>query len=240
MKLKTLLSIGLVSPLLHGQTTVNVGLFGAGFSGSGPYTQSIATNDGTVSFNLEVTATYYAADGTAGTSGSAGLAGNNNVWSPTTGYYAFTYELTNFTDINGTADGTNETLGSVNFTQLSFGRAAGPFDYGQYSTTGTAGDAIGDITWGSSVTGNNLYSGLSGTTLFVREAPEYQDGGSALTAAQQSSYADTETNTEFENMFDIDDIRLAVVYNSNPIPEPTSVALLGLGGLAVLARRKRS
>ncbi|MFK7911169.1 MAG: PEP-CTERM sorting domain-containing protein [Akkermansiaceae bacterium] len=119
----------------------------------------------------------------------------------------------------------------------------GDFTLGISGGSGTAQD-----TWGSDLTFSTTYRALIKYDRDSGIASLYVDPASEASASV-SGTADTndvtnfyfrESNSSANETIVIDNLRVATTFSEAlVVPEPSSTALLGLGGLALLIRRKR-
>jgi len=135
---------------------------------------------------------------------------------------------------NGTSGG-NVPGTSSNFT-TGLGAGTGSITYESLSLEDWAWNSDWDITISYTDGGSNVgsydYSISSGSNNL--QSIDIAD----FTSSNTVTWTITTTNlTANTNVYRFDDLTLTGTVN--PIPEPTSAALLGLGGIALISRRKR-
>lgn len=194
------------------------------------WTTSVTGFNGTdSSFDLVITATAL----------------NSNTWSDNgSGGLAITGDGTNDARVDGTNEDATFSLSIANFMAGTSGYTVDNVDFGLVELTFAGTRAAGDsgtfsllngaapsstLTWAETDVGTD-FTGDNGDDSFNLQLMNDTFGtGSRLTSFQHDIAGDT---WSFSNI----DIEYAFV----PVPEPSSVALIGLGGFALALRRRRT
>jgi len=166
---------------------------------------------------------------------------------------------TNNSGFSVLTNATGVSLGNLSFTGLAAGEslaitvsfiADGNTGGGNPITWGGSGNAAQTTTWAGNAGTASFVNNLPGQLTLTSSGPASVTGVEANNAAP--SYGDDWGSITFTGATQIDYFLDAVSTNTGgadgfsfsveviPAPEPSSAALLGLGGLALLGRRKRS
>ncbi|MGJ8672492.1 PEP-CTERM sorting domain-containing protein [Rubritalea sp.] len=155
--------------------------------------------------------------------------------------------------VDGTAGGTGEeqaTTIAFSYTVTDFGTAS-PNDFGTAFAVGPHGQGFIDNTGGYINTGGEVFDATAGVA-----APVYDSVTGLFSTTPETTAASSSVNHDWTIVFEgqqsvtyegtLDDVDTFVFgigvpeANYTAVPEPSSTALLGLGSLALAARRRRN
>ncbi len=185
--------------------------------------QNLLTNGSFEADSLSSSRTFVVHTAGAGTlSGWTVTTGNVDV---NTGYHPLATDGNNVLDLSGTAvGGISQTIATTAGNTYSL-----TFDYGS-NVEYPIDTALLNVTGASSL----ISETLAPTTSPFRSYSNSFVANSATTTIDFSSLSTN--NTGFGGVF-LDNVSVSLT--SEAVPEPSSIALLGLGTLGLLARRKR-
>lgn len=195
------------------------------FNFTGSQTFADTASGGTGSFDWQVTVSYFDQTGAAANYDFAGLLQSGELRSPNDGYFSFAVAITS---VDNDIAGLNAGVSNLQLVSFNKNFAGAGRDQIQVIEGGGAGVAESSPAWGSNLAiGNGDFALNSGaTSVLVRENPLGADD-------------ETGNNTPQDNNSTLRNFTFTGDFTAAAVPEPASAALLGLGGLALVARRRR-